>query len=94
MRFEWDAGKAASNLRKHGLSFEEASELFTSGVDYLEEEDVRFEEPRYRAIGPISSGVVKVVFVERAQGNVMRIISARLATRREVQRYQAAMEEL
>lgn len=93
MRFEWDAEKAARNVEKHGLSFEDASELFTSGADYLEEEDVRFEEPRFRAIGPIRSGVVMVVFVERAEGDVLRIISARPATRREVRRYQVAMEE-
>ena len=36
IRFEWDEEKAASNLRKHAISFAEASTLFTCGVDYLE----------------------------------------------------------
>lgn len=36
MRFEWDAGKEEVNQRQHGISFEEAKELFTSGLDYLE----------------------------------------------------------
>ena len=36
VRFEWDPDKAEANLTKHGVSFEEASELFTSGVDFLE----------------------------------------------------------
>lgn len=93
MRFEWDPVKAASNLQKHGVSFEEATELFTSGASYLEEEDIRFEEPRFRAIGPIQSGVVVVVFVDVHDENMIRIVSARHATRREVRLYQEAMED-
>ena len=42
-RLEWDEGKAAGNVRKHALSFSEASTLFTSGVDYLEIFDVEHQ---------------------------------------------------
>ena len=40
LRCEWDADKAARNVRKHAIAFAEASTLFTSGVDYLEIFDV------------------------------------------------------
>ncbi len=59
-------------------------ELFHSGVDYLERFDDRHsdDEDRFIAIGPIRRGLVMVVWTER-DGDVVRIISARWATRRE-----------
>jgi uncharacterized DUF497 family protein len=84
VRFTWDATKSASNLEKHGVSFEEASELFESGEDYLElydEAHSTFEE-RFLAIGPIRRGLVLVVWTERREDEV-RIISARWASPRE-----------
>ena len=84
MRIEWDPAKAVANRRKHGVSFEEARSLFTSGVDYLEIYDAPHsgDEDRFLAIGPVSRGVICVVFVERAEDTI-RILGARLATRRE-----------
>ena len=56
MRVEWDEAKNLENRRKHDLSFEEARELFTSGVDYLEIFDEAHSdlEDRFIAIGPIA----------------------------------------
>ncbi len=50
----WDEEKNRANVTKHGLSFEEASRLFTSGVDYLELFDERHseDEERFIALGP------------------------------------------
>lgn len=93
VEFEWDPGKNTSNKEKHNLSFEEASKLFTSGATYLEEADLDHIEPRFRALGPIAAGIIVVIFVERLDGDVLRIISARYATRGEVLRYQQAMEK-
>ena len=55
MRFDWDPEKEKANLEKHGISFGEAIELFSSGVDYLEiyDEDHSQDEDRFIAIGPI-----------------------------------------
>lgn len=77
MRFEWDARKERQNLTKHGVSFEEAKALFTSGVDYLEIYDSAHsgEEERLIAVGPIRRGLVLVVFTERTE-DAIRIISA------------------
>ena len=51
MRFEWDPAKDETNRAKHGLSFEEATELFKSDIDYLEiyDEDHSDEEERVPA---------------------------------------------
>ena len=94
LRFEWDEDededkdKAAGNVRKHAIAFAEASTLFTSGVDYLEIFDVEHsaEDERFICIGPIARGIVVVVTVD-VEIDVIRIISARLATRRESRLY-------
>ena len=69
---------------------EEASELFRSGVDYLEVYDEQHseEEDRFIAIGPIKRGVVVVAFTER-EDEVLRLLSARMATRGERERFEA-----
>jgi len=89
MRFEWDPAKGESNRKKHGLSFGEASELFKSGIDYLEiyDEEHSDKEDRFIAVGPIRRGIIVVAFTER-DADVLRILSARMATRRERQRYE------
>ena len=87
MRFEWDPAKDETNRAKHGLSFEEAAELFKSDVDYLEiyDEEHSDREDRFIAIGPIGRGVIVVAYTER-DDDVLRILSARMATKKERQR--------
>ena len=84
MDFSWDPRKGEANRRKHGVSFEEASELFRSGSVCLEiyDEEHSLDEDRFIAIGAIRRGVVLVVFTER-DDDVVRIISARMATAAE-----------
>lgn len=90
MDFEWDPAKDRSNQRRHGLSFAEARQLFESGVDPLEIFDAEHSdlEDRFLAIGPIGRGIAVVVYTEPEEGRV-RIIGARLATRRERDLYRA-----
>ena len=89
MRFEWDPAKDKTNRAKHGLSFDEAAELFKAGVDYLEiyDEDHSGEEDRFIAVGPIKRGVIVVAYTER-DDDVLRILSARMATKKERQRFE------
>lgn len=84
MEVTWDPAKNLANQKKHGVSFEEASELFTGGQDYLElfDEAHSREEDRFIAIGPIRRGLVLVVLTEQDESTI-RIISARWATTRE-----------
>jgi uncharacterized DUF497 family protein len=85
MPFEWDPKKDQTNREKHGVSFEEVTELFTSGDDFLEiyDEEHSHEEDRFIAIGPIETGVVVVVYTER-EDDAIRIVSARKATKKEI----------
>jgi len=88
MRFEWDPDKVAMNVQKHGVSFEEACEVFDdpNAVDAFDaEHSVR--ESRFTVIGFSSRRLLFVVFTERA-GDAIRIISARKATRRERSKYE------
>jgi len=94
VELEWDPAKSLANEAKHGVSFDEAGELFTSGDDYLElfDEAHSAEEDRFIAIGPIARGLVLVVWTERDE-DVIRIISARWATPSERRRYHSYMEQ-
>ncbi len=84
MEFEWDAAKERANRERHGISFDEVRELFTSDVDYLEIYDFEHscDEDRFIAVGPVRRGLVVVVYTERHEDTI-RIISARRATTSE-----------
>jgi len=90
---EWGEAKNVANQRKHGLSFEEVRQLFDSGVDYIEvfDRDHSDFEARFIAIGPVTRGLILVVYTE-IEDDVTRIISARAATKREQSLYRAHME--
>jgi uncharacterized DUF497 family protein len=83
----WDEAKNRANQRKHGISFEEASELFR-GDEYLEifDEEHSVAEDRFIAIGPIRRGLVLIIWTERDE-NTIRVISARWATKNEQSLY-------
>lgn len=84
--FEWDSVKAALNLRKHGVSFEEASTIF-SDPSYLLQPDAS-SGARFLAVG--MSGLVRILVVVHVErGPRVRIISARKAKRSEAKTYEA-----
>jgi uncharacterized protein len=89
LRFEWDRRKAAANLRKHGVSFDEASTIFHDPLALIfDDEDHSGDEPREIAIvHSITGRLLLASFVER-QENVIRIISGRLTTTRERDDYE------
>jgi len=94
VNFEWDSAKDLSNQKKHGVSFAEAKELFEADKDYLEifDSDHSEIEDRFIAIGEIRRGIAVVVFTERDE-DLIRIIGARFATRRERETYNAYLEQ-
>ena len=89
MKFEWDEAKNLANQKKHGVSFEEAESLFAAD-DYFEifDEEHSESEERFIAIGVIRRGLIVVVW-SLAEEETVRIISARLATRKEEGLYEA-----
>ena len=89
-----EAEKAARNEERHGVSFEEACELFTTDAPVLEVYDVEHsdQEDRFKSIGPVARGLVLVVWTERSD-DVTRIISARWATKNESRLYAEYVED-
>jgi uncharacterized DUF497 family protein len=91
IRFEWDRTKAASNLRKHGVAFEEARTVFEDDEALLIADPEHSDrEDRFVLIGLSAAlRVIVVVHCERDEGAVIRIISARKADRSERADYAA-----
>jgi uncharacterized DUF497 family protein len=89
MLFEWDPAKAAENLRKHGISFEEASSTFFDALSATgrDPDHSSFAEKRLVTFGLSSAGRLLVVS-HTERGDHIRIISAREATRAERKLYE------
>lgn len=88
MKFEWDESKKISNFEKHGISFDEAKTIFDNPLAVI------FDDPQH-SIGEIreiiighsaQNQLIMVAFTERS--GVIRIVSARLANRREANNYE------
>lgn len=92
LAFEWHIGKAAANLKKHGVSFEEASTIFGDENQLvIPDREHSFEELRYLIIGRSGRDrLLTVCFTER--GSRLRIISARIAEPWERSEYETANE--
>ncbi len=90
MKVVWDESKNIRNRKEHGVSFEEASALFGGADEYLEifDDAHSIDEDRFIAIGPIPRGIVLVVYTE-PDGDTVRLISARRATKREIEMYRS-----
>ena len=89
MRFEWDPAKAAGNIRKHGISFDEAVTVFRDPLALIFDDTTHSEQEHREIIIGISTlrRMILVCFVERLE-DVVRIISARPATRQEIKDYE------
>ena len=88
MRFEWDAAKAAASLLKHGLGFDEATTVFGDALS-VSGRDLEHSvgETRFVTLGLSNQGRVLVV-CHTDRGSVIRIITARTATRKERRIYE------
>jgi len=89
--FEWDPVKARTNARKHGVMFEDAMHVFEDPCALFEQDLIaEAGEPRWRALG-LAGGVVLLLVAhtvrEEGADEVMRLISARRATRKERSHY-------
>jgi len=88
--FEWDPRKSRSNLRKHGIDFDEAREVFVDPLRRLEIEGHEHGEIRWRTVGEINGSLYAVFHkLEDEEGiEVIRIISARKVSRHERRAYE------
>lgn len=94
--FEWDEAKARSNERKHGVRFDDAILAFTDPFALVEQDRVEEDELRWQTLGLVGGIVLLLVaHTVRIEGSdeVIRIISARKATRKERLRYDENREK-
>ena len=86
MKYQWDKNKATSNLQKHGIEFADAASVFSDDLAITIPEN-RFDEERFVTIGMDAFGrILVIVFTWRSED--IRLISARLAERRERKQYE------
>jgi uncharacterized protein len=88
VRFEWNARKAAANLRKHGISFDEAASVFFDPFSATgDDPDHSLDERRFVTFGMSSAGNLLVV-AHVQDDDVIRIVTARHVTRAERRLYE------
>ncbi len=93
MRFEWDENKNKTNRDKHGVSFKTAQLVFNDPYALSVQDRHECGEERWQTLGLVGGVVMLLVvhtYTERDNVEVIRIISARKATKREKQRYEQA----
>ena len=89
MRFEWDPTKAESNIQKHDVTFDEVVTVFKDPLAFIFDDETHSEEEHREIIIGMSAlrRMLLVCFVERVQ-DIVRIFSARPATRQEIKDYE------
>lgn len=88
--FEWDESKAETNERKHGVSFESAARVFDDPYAVAEQDRTEHGEQRWQTLGMVEGIVMLLVghtVQEEGQDEIIRIVTARKATRKERQGY-------
>jgi len=91
INFEWDETKANSNIRKHGISFEEAKTVFFDeyAIQFYDDVSSQLEDDRFLMLGTSNeANILLVCHCERQEGETIRIISARKATKTERKYYE------
>lgn len=89
LTFEWDGNKAAANAEKHGVTFEEAATAFGDPLSItIDDPDHSEEEERFVLLGMTHRARIVVVVHTDEGGDAVRLIRARLATRRERKDYE------
>lgn len=94
--FEWDVAKSETNERKHGVRFEDALLIFADPYALVEQDRIEGGEFRWQTLG-MAGGVVLLLVAHTVrherENEIIRIISARRATRKEQKRYDENREE-
>jgi uncharacterized protein len=96
IRFEWDEAKARSNARKHGVRFEDGMLVFSDPYALVDQDRLEGGELRWQTLG-LAGGIVLLLVAHTVRDErgdeIIRIISARKAIRKERQRYDEKCKE-
>ncbi len=87
MKFEWDGEKNRKNIAKHGFDFRRAAKIFNGLVLTFPDKRKNYGEERFNSIG-LAGKINIVVVTHTSRNNVIRIISARRASKRERNKYE------
>ena len=95
MKFEWDSNKAETNIKTHGVSFDEATQALEDefGLDAFDDSHSDLGEYRFSRIGLSQKGVLFVIYVMKDGNGTYRIVSARKAEKSEEKLYWEARYE-
>ena len=91
MLFEWDRKKNVSNIKKHHISFELSASIFDDPLHLSVLDEKRHSEERWITLGQSATGELLVVihtYKETLEHEIIRIISARKATKKETKQYE------
>ena len=91
MEFEWDEEKNRIKIRKHGIDFTDAIDVFNHPVLVAFDGREDYGEERWIALGWMRARLAVVIYVER-QGPIVRIVSARKTTQHEAKRYEQSVK--
>jgi uncharacterized DUF497 family protein len=91
MLFEWDENKRQENLRKHGVDFADAAEIFEGRIIHSKDSRIDYGEARCRAIGRVGDSYYLVAYTQRH--DVLRIISAWKVSKNGIRRYSKLLGE-
>lgn len=86
MHYEWDEIKRRINVQQHGIDFADLPNLFAGEIVILEDDRYEYGETRFIAFGLLLGQVIAVVYTERGD-DVIRLISARKASKYEAKQY-------
>ena len=91
MDYEWDDTKRLANLKKHGVDFADIEEFDWINAQFWDDLSADYREERFKAVAPYRGRVHVVIFTMR--GAITRIISFRLADKREVKKYESEKDQ-
>ncbi len=86
MRYEWDEAKRRTNLQRHSIDFADIPPVLEGDLFVLEDDRYEYGETRFIAFGLLFGRVVVVAYTERGE-DVIRLISARKASKDETRQY-------
>jgi uncharacterized DUF497 family protein len=87
--FSWSNDKNRENIKKHGISLQEAAPVFLDPFLVVRHDEVHstMEETRWRGIGILNNALLLAVIFTEGKGDVVRVISAREASKKEKENY-------
>ena len=93
MKFEWDAAKNKANIKKHGIDFSDAWQLFEHPLFVWHDDRFDYGEDRYIGLGMLNNMMVIFTAFVETDSDTIRVISMRKAKNHERKKYEKAIKD-